>query len=59
MFMYSYKHLKIQFQRHRKTESISISKSNLLILLKEIINTYSENHMNHIDAVWEQNGEFS
>lgn len=34
-------------------------KSNLLILLKKIINIYSENHMNHINALWEQISELS
>jgi hypothetical protein len=49
--------LKIQFPPNRKT-TVSITNTNLLMLLMELIAVYSQNHIKSIMTLCEQNAEF-
>jgi hypothetical protein len=42
----------------QETHCISIIKTNWLVLFREIIAVYSENHTKHINTIFGQNGEF-
>jgi hypothetical protein len=50
--------VKNSIRTSQEIHSISISKTNRLMLFREIIATYCENHMEHIITLCGQNVEF-
>jgi hypothetical protein len=51
-------HIRIKSVPHRETHYVSATKPNRLMLFREIIAVYCENHTEHINTLCGQNAEF-